>query len=207
MKCAHLETLLCDYLDGALPAAQRTELELHLAECAACAELARDTSAAVAFMERAAPVEPPPELITRILYSMPAAREAKRQPALGPGRWLGQLFRPMLQPRFAMGFAMTILSFSMLGKFAGVSLRQLTPADLNPVKLWQAVDHRLDRAWDRTVKFYESLRLVYEIQTRLREWTDQDQREPRPAAAEEPAGGTGEQPSRGTRNGDRATSR
>ncbi|MBM3749403.1 MAG: zf-HC2 domain-containing protein [Acidobacteria bacterium] len=207
MKCAHLEALLCDYLDGVLPAAQRTELEQHLTECAACAQLARDTSAAVAFMETATPVEPPPELITRILYSLPAAREAQRQPAPGLGLWLGRLFRPMLQPRFAMGFAMTILSFSMLGKFAGVSLRQLTPADVNPVKLWRTVDQRLDRAWDRTVKFYESLRLVYEIQTRLREWTDQDPREPRRAPVEGPAAGVGEQPSRGTRNGGRATSR
>jgi len=201
MKCANLEALLCDYLDGTLPAGQRTEIEEHLARCAACAELERDASATVAFLEGVPEVEPPAELITRILYALPAAREAQRQPAAGLPSWFGRLFRPMLQPRFAMGFALTILSFSLLGKFAGISLRQLTPADLNPVKLWQALDDRLHRAWDRSVKFYESLRLVYEIQTRLRDLTEQEQREPQIVAPEEPPAGSPEQPARGAPNG------
>jgi hypothetical protein len=201
MKCARLEALLCDYLDGILPPAQKADVERHLTACAACAELAHDASAAVAFMERAGELEPPPELITRILYALPAAREAQRSRSPGLRGRLGQLFRPMLQPRFAMGFALTVLSFSMLGKFAGISLRQLTPSDLNPVKLWQGLDNRLHRAWDRSAKFYESLRLVYEIQTRIREWTDQDQREPRPRAAEESPAAPAEPPPGPARNG------
>lgn len=200
MKCANLEALLCDYLDGTLPVGQRTELQQHLARCPACAELARDASAAVRFMESAAEVEPPAELITRILYALPAAREAQRRPA--PRRFFGRLFQPMLQPRFAMGFALTILSFSMLGKFAGISLRQLTPADLNPVKLWQGLDDRLHRAWDRSVKFYESLRLVWEIQTRLRDLTGQDQVEPSAGAPEEAPAASPEPPSSGTPRGE-----
>jgi hypothetical protein len=196
MKCANLEALLCEYLDGTLPDGQRSQVEHHLAECAACAALARDVSAAVAFMEGAAKVEPPPELVTRILYALPAAREAQRKPSPGLAGVFGRLFRPMLQPRFAMGFAMTILSFSMLGKFAGISLRQLTPADLNPVKLWQALDDRVHRAWDRSVKFYESLRLVYEIQTSIRELTGQE-RPSRASTAEEPPEGSSRPPSGG----------
>src|SRR2546430_9307161 len=43
----------------------------HLGQRRSCAELARDSAAAVAFMERAATVEPPPELITRILHDSP----------------------------------------------------------------------------------------------------------------------------------------
>ncbi len=207
MNCTDLETLLCDYVDGTLPAGQKAGVERHLAACAACAERARDAAAALAFVERVAEVELPPQLLTRILYALPAAREAQKKQARGLPRLVAQLFRPMLQPRFAMGFAMTILSFSMLGKFAGISLRQLTPADLNPVKLWQGADDRLHRAWDRTVKFYESLRLVYEIQTRIREWTEQDQRAPRPSAAEEQPAGASEKPSGGTRNGEPRPSR
>lgn len=200
MKCAHLEALLCDYVDGTVAAAERSEIERHLQVCAGCAGLAREAAAAVAFMERAAAVEPPPELITRILWALPAAREARRKRTSGWAGVLGQVFRPMLQPRFAMGFAMTILSFSMLGKFAGVSLRQLTPADLSPAKVWQALDDRLHRAWDRSVKFYESLRLVYEIQTRVREWTEQEQREPRAGGIEEPPASGAEAQPEGTRN-------
>ena len=92
-------------------------MERHLAGCAACAELARDSAAAVAFMERAAEVEPPPELVTRILFDPPWATARPRpgagllEPAAEPAG------SPILQPRFAMGMAMTILSFAMLAKF------------------------------------------------------------------------------------------
>jgi hypothetical protein len=81
----------------------------------------------------------------------------------------------MLQPRFAMGFAMTILSFSLLGRFVGISPRQLTLDDLRPARVWQRMDEQVNRGWQRTVKFYENLRLVYEIQTQLREWSQKEQ--------------------------------
>ena len=69
MNCADAEILICDY--ATLRSNERFELERHLAVCPACAELARDSAAALAFLESAADVEPPPELITRILYDAP----------------------------------------------------------------------------------------------------------------------------------------
>ena len=89
---------------------------------------------------------------------------------------------------------MTILSFSMLGRFAGLQLRQLSPKDFNPAAVWQGIDDRLHRAWDRSVKFYESLRVVYEIQTRIREWTEQDQTERKAATPEEPPASSPQNP-------------
>ena len=74
---------------------------------------------------------------------------------------------------------MTILSFSMLGRLAGVEVRQLKPSDLQPAKVWAAVDDKAHRAWARAVKYYENLRLVYEVQTRLQEWNVQEQEESR----------------------------
>ena len=103
-------------------------MERHLAECPACAELARDSAAAVAFMESAAEVEPPPELITRILFDAPWSK-GKQKSKLR--EWVGALFSPILQPKFAMGMAMTILSLSMLARFV-MPVRQLRPADLQP---------------------------------------------------------------------------
>ena len=61
MNCADVETLLCDYVDGTLHAEQKTAVEQHLSACAACAEFVADATRAVAFMERAAVVEPPAE--------------------------------------------------------------------------------------------------------------------------------------------------
>jgi hypothetical protein len=42
------------------------------------------------------------------------------------------------------------------------------------VKVWQGIDDRSHRVWDRTMKYYDNLKLVIEIQSRLKEWTDQD---------------------------------
>jgi hypothetical protein len=66
---------------------------------------------------------------------------------------------------------MTVLSFAMIGRFTHV--RQLTPADLDPVKVWTAAEDRVVRWYSRGVKYYDSLKVVYEIQTRLKEWADE----------------------------------
>ena len=58
MNCAEIEILICDYVDGTLSADRKSEVERHCAECPACAELARDSAAAVAFMSRVAEAEP-----------------------------------------------------------------------------------------------------------------------------------------------------
>ncbi|MGD0199780.1 MAG: anti-sigma factor [Bryobacteraceae bacterium] len=184
MNCAELEILLCDYLDGTLAAGARAEVEQHLAGCGLCAELARDAAAAVTFVGRAAAIQPPPELMTRILFSLPSAHQARARQPRGLAKWLRGFLQPLLQPRFAMGFAMTILSFSLLGRFAGITPRQLTLDDLRPAKVWQALDDRIYRTWQRTVKFYENLRVVYEIQNQLKEWKQREQ-EARGRATEE----------------------
>jgi hypothetical protein len=180
MNCAELEELICDYVDGTLTAAQKAEVEHHLDGCPACAELARDSAAAVSFMSRAADVEPPPQLITKILFDAPWTRKA---PVKGTGLWgkLSKLVAPMVQPRFAMGMAMTILSFSILSRF--VPMQQLKAADLRPAEVWASLDDRAHRAWARSVKYYENLKVVYQIQTLLRDWQLQaeDQKSAAPA--------------------------
>ena len=171
MNCAEIEILICDYVDGTLPAEQKSAVETHLAGCPACAELARDSAAAVAFIETAAEVEPPPELVTRILFDAPWNKGRVKS---GVRHWLSSLLSPILQPKFAMSMAMTILSLSILARFV-MPVRQLKPADLEPAKVWAAIEDRAYRAYARTVKFYENLKVVYQIQTTLREWQQQDE--------------------------------
>jgi anti-sigma factor RsiW len=183
MTCADLDILLCDYVDGTLNQADRSRVESHLQTCAACAELARDAAAGFAFIERAEAVQPPRELMTRISFAIAGELHHKTAP-----RWrraLGRWFEPILQPRFAMGMAMTILSFSMMGRFVDIPVRQLTPADLAPRNVWMAIEDRVHRVWDRGVKYYESMRLFVELQSRLSEITEEDER--RKAAAEDSA--------------------
>ena len=172
MNCAEAELLICDY--ATLSSAERFELERHLGVCPACAELARDSAAALAFLESVADVEPPPELITRILFDPPWSK-GKQKSKLR--EWTSALLSPILQPKFAMGMAMTILSLSMLTKF--VPVRQLRPADLRPSEVWNGIATRAEYTWGRTVKFYENLKIVYQIQTTLKEWQQQtDEQKP-----------------------------
>jgi anti-sigma factor RsiW len=187
VNCADVEILLADYVDGTLDVSHKAEeksaLEAHLAGCAACREMSRDAAGAVAFMERAAVADAPPELVTRILFELTAGpSRAVIKPSLTDrlfGRWL----ESVLQPRFAMGMALTVLSFAIIGRSTHV--RQLTPADLDPVKVWTAAEDRVVRWYSRGVKYYDSLRVVYEIQTRLKEWAEE---QPAPQAAAPPAG-------------------
>src|SRR5436305_9819202 len=181
MICADLEILICDYVDGTLAAAQKAEVERHLAACPACAEMARDSATAVEFMQCAANVEPPPELITRILFDSPWSK-GKQKSKLR--EWASALLSPILQPKFAMGMAMTILSLSMLARF--VPVRQLRPADLRPSEVWNGIATRAEYTWGRTVKFYENLKIVYQIQTTLKEWQQQtDEQKPAAEAPDE----------------------
>jgi len=171
MNCAQIEILICDYAEGTLGPAEKAEVERHLAGCAVCAELARDSASALAFIERAADVEPPPELITRILFDAPWSKSKNRSAAR---TWIAALLSPIRQPKFAMGMALTVISLSMLAQFV-VPVRQLRPEDLKPTAVWAAMEDRAVRTWGRTVKFYNNLKFVYQIQTTLREWQQQDE--------------------------------
>ena len=191
MNCADVEILLAEFVDGTLRSDAASALEAHLAGCAACSQLARDSAEAVAFMERAAVVEAPPELVTRILFEVTAGpSRAVIKPSMVRrlfGRWL----EPILQPQFAMGMALTILSFAIIGRSTHV--RQLTPSDLDPVKVFTAAEDRVVRWYNRGVKYYESMRVVYEIQTRLKEWAEEQPAQPAPQTntppQQVPAGG------------------
>jgi anti-sigma factor RsiW len=174
MSCSDIEILLAEYVDGTLQGGAKSAVESHLAACKGCRELAEDAAGAVAFMARAASVEAPPELLTRILFQAPAVKPTLARRLFGPV--LGAWIEPVLQPKLAMGMGVAALSFFMLKP----GVRQLTPSDLDPVKVWTAAENRASRVWERGVKSYENLRLVYEIETRLSQW-----REEAPAATAE----------------------
>ena len=176
MNCTEFETLLADYIDDTLGAAERAAVEEHASSCASCRELLADTTGAVNFLRRVEDVVPPPGLVTRIAFQAPAGR--LREPFERQGlvsRWTAKWLRPVLQPRLAMGMAMTLLSFAMLERCTGVQVRHIQSADLNPVRIWGGVEDRAVRVKDRAVKYYENLRWVYEIETRLKSLEDQQQ--------------------------------
>ena len=87
MTCSELDILLCDYLDGTLSAGDARSVETHLESCPACAEVARDARLAMSFMERAAEVEPPPQLMTRILHETASGRHGRLGRPSGIRAW------------------------------------------------------------------------------------------------------------------------
>ena len=194
MNCADIEILLCDYVDGTLRGEQKSAVEAHLGECPACAEFAKDAAGAVEFMSRAATVEPPPELMTRLLFELPAVKQQLRPS--WKQRLFGHWLETVLQPKMAMGMAMTVLSFSMLSRCAGIQVRQLKPSDLNPISVASGVEDRAMRTWERGVKYYESLRFVYEIQTQIKDWREKSAAEQQQQQLQQkpPATGTSDQP-------------
>ncbi len=174
MNCAEFEISLADYIDGTLAPAARAALDQHAGSCAACRELLNDAQSAVALLSRAPELTPPAELITRIAFLAPSGRRREpfeRQSLFNKyvTRWL----QPLLQPRLAMGMAMTILSFAMLERCTGVRVQHIQAADLDPVRIWGGVEDKTMRVKDRAVKYYENLRWVYELETQLRSLQDQ----------------------------------
>jgi anti-sigma factor RsiW len=187
MTCFDLEILLAEYVDGTLPDEQRAAVEGHLSDCANCAALADDAAGAVAFIGRAAAIEPPPELVTRISHEIanhPGGsmfRKSSWAPHWFTKSWFGKWLEPVFEPRFAMGMAMTVLSFAMVGQLAGVQVRQWKASDLNPANVWMAAENRVQRTWERAVKNYESTRLVFEIEAQLNEWDQLQDRDENPS--------------------------
>jgi hypothetical protein len=188
MNCADVEILLCDYLDGTLAPSQRAELESHLGTCSMCAEFAMDAGAGLAFLEHVPDVVPPQELVTRIMHQAPAPGFLKSldgsQAPGGLKKWLHRMLEPIRQPRYVYGAMMTILSLSMMTRCAGVPVRDLKAEDLNPQRVWVNLETKVERIYDRTIKTYESMRLVYEVRQELRQWRDQQQEQDAAAPVE-----------------------
>jgi hypothetical protein len=183
LSCAEFEMLLADWIDEtlAVPAreAERAAFVRHLESCAACASLLEDATAAVAFMERAADVEMPPALVSKILQATNSGWEFKLR-GRGISGWINRTFAPVLRPRLVMGLALALVSMTMLTRCA--PNRTFTAADLDPVRLWTSLDDRTHRIWDRAVKSYESMRLVYEVKNQINDWTEQQRQEDEAAA-------------------------
>jgi hypothetical protein len=202
ITCSQAEPLFADYLDGKVSNTDRLAMDAHLATCADCGGLAEDMRLAMRYMQASVEVEPPAELVSRILAQTtglaPAGVPQWRHRLAGTWDsfkllWVRPVVRPMLDPRFAMGLAMTVISCSMLLNLAGVDVRKVKLSDLQPVNLVHSAEHGVHNAGSWATKHYNNLRVVYEIQSQLqalREDTGTTSENPAPTQQPENKNGT-----------------
>lgn len=186
MTHLELENLASDYMEGQLDAVQRVTVAAHLRECAPCRELIGGLERVLALTRAAEDLEPAPWLVSKIMLATVGERKPTWQERLAA------FFRPSPQPRVAYAIAMAIFSLSVIVNAAGVDLRSVTAADLNPRNWFYQANRSGQLLYARAEKFYYDLRIVYEIESRFRQaqpQTDEPEQEaPRPKPA--PGGST-----------------
>jgi anti-sigma factor RsiW len=162
--CDQIETRLSDYLEGSLTTGERAELEAHAQTCAECAPLLDGVRSLMSEMQSAEPLEVPPQLIRKILDQTLGPREH-----LTVGQRLKNLIGGLATPKFAYGAASVFATLFVVLSASGISWRKVKLADLSPATMSRNVTRQAHLQYAHAVKYVSDLRVVYEIQSRLRE--------------------------------------
>ncbi len=172
MPCAEFDALLTEALDGLLAGERLAKFETHKQECAACAVLFQESRNGFDWLHGLEEVEPPANLVHNILAATSAV-ETKQTAAARETRslWIrvkeavAPRVAPMMSPRFAMSFGMAFFSLSMLMSVAGIRVTDIKQVDLSP----KGIRKMYYTTEARAVRYYENIRLVYEIESRVRQ--------------------------------------
>ena len=181
MSCSEFDALLSQAIDGTLAGEKLSAFEVHGRECQLCGPLLQEAESGRSWLKSLTEVEPPAELITDILLRTSGVVSAQRRAAgkSEPSSWMSGLRQwgpaiasPVLgvasQPRFAMSFGMAFFTLSVTLSLAGVKLSDLRHVDLRP----SAVRRTYYETTGRIVKYYENIRFVYEIESRVRQFKE-----------------------------------
>lgn len=161
--CEQIEASLSEYVDGLLESDTRSSFETHTRECARCGLMVGQVASVVAGLHRLEMIEEPPELADRVIEKTLGRRTTKvKRPGLL--NW----FQPLMRPQFAYGAASILVTLGMLFSALGIDWRKPKLAELNPVGVFRAADRAAHLVYARSAKFVSDLRVVYEIQSRLR---------------------------------------
>jgi hypothetical protein len=181
VECAEFEALVSDALEGGLSPARKETFEAHRRVCGICGPLFADVQAGQQWLRALAlePIEPPVHLVHNILAATSGVLSTRALTATADGRttpfgervrerW-DSFFSPLAafvrQPRFVMSFGMIFFSFSLALNAAGVKASDVAKVDLRP----SALRHAYNEAQIRVVKYYDNIRFVYEIESKVRE--------------------------------------
>jgi hypothetical protein len=167
MLCTEFDALLTEAVDGTLKGEQRLRFEQHQAGCAACEALFAEVARGAAWLHEMEDVAPPRMLVQNILAATSGAGQAaaKAEEARTSAwerlrRQVSGMFAPVLTPRFGMSLGMAFFSVTLVLNMAQIRIRDLTPHNLS---------HTFYSSQNKVMKYYENMRLVYEIESRVRD--------------------------------------
>jgi hypothetical protein len=173
MQCVEVEALLAEALDGTLQGERLIGLEAHQQSCASCRSMMEEAQAGMHWLKGLDEAEPPVNLVHNILAQTIGALPSEHAVVAPRGEgWFDKLkarlapvFAPVATPRFAMSFGMAFFSITMLLGIAGFHMSDLRHLDLSSkgiMKTYYDTEARI-------IRYYENMRLVYEIESRVRD--------------------------------------
>jgi hypothetical protein len=178
MRCSEFDAFLSDALDLRLSGEKRDRFQAHARSCPTCGPLLAEADAGQRWLHELVEVDPPANLVDNILAATTGLSTSRIRGGV-PAQiswfdrlqdWAQALVTPILgvakQPRFAMSFGMAFFSLSVTLNLAGVKVGDLRHVDLRP----SAIKRNYYETSVKVVKYYENIRFVYEIESRVREF-------------------------------------
>jgi hypothetical protein len=178
MQCSEFDALLSEAIEGKLSGAQLASFEAHTLSCATCGPVLADATKGYDWLKALEDVEPPADLVANILVETTGLDTTRLHAKFGERiswldraqDWTMSVIAPVWaltrQPRFVMSFGMIFFGLSVSLSLAGVKLSDFRHVDLRP----SAVKRGYYETSGRVVKYYENIRFVYEIESRVREF-------------------------------------
>src|SRR5882762_7494908 len=165
--CEQTEARLSDYLDGVLNSAELVEFAAHVPSCARCAPLVASVSDLLTGLHGMEQIAEPPRLVYSILDKTLGPREAVTG-------WRAMLawVRGAASVRFAYGALSVAATLIIVVTASGFNWRHPKLTDLKPATIYLNANRTAHLAYGRSAKFVNDLRVVNEIQSRLREEND-----------------------------------
>ncbi|MGC2617282.1 MAG: hypothetical protein WA354_24820 [Terracidiphilus sp.] len=179
--CGLWETLLADALDGFLRPEDEATFSSHMAACPSCTALFEEARRGREWLEFLSPEPEVPEgLLDKILAQtgpghtseyklatagnvIPMAIPAWQRPGM-----MGRV-RRFAEPRLLMTAAMAFFSIALTLNMTGVKLTDIRLSNLRPTAVRSFMERRLTMASTPIIRYYDHLRLVYEVESRMRE--------------------------------------
>jgi len=179
--CGQWETLLADALDGLLRPEDEATFSSHMSSCVACTAMFEEAQKGREWLEFLSPEPEVPEgLLDKILaqtgpghtseYKLATAGNVVSMPVPAwqrPGM-MGRI-RRFAEPRLLMTAAMAFFSIALTLNMTGVRLTDFRISNLRPSAVRSFMERRLTMASTPIIRYYDHLRLVYEVESRVKE--------------------------------------